>query len=526
MQPEVIANRYRIAAAIGRGGMGTVWLCLDEVLGRRVAVKQIGDVPGDETDGVVRAMREARLAASLNHPNAVSVYDVVEHDGRPWLVMEYVEAKNLAQVITQYGRLPVERAAAIAAQVADALAAAHRAGIVHRDVKPSNILVDVRGHAKITDFGIARGHSDPQLTRTGMLTGTPAYFSPELARGKASSAASDVWALGATIYHAIEGEPPYGLSENTISTLYRIGSEQPRPPQHAGALRPALDRMLDPDLSTRWHMPEAARRLAEIAWGSGAVANDTGDRTNLISLGPAYGVAESQSAGSMTPATASPVTPPSGPRPAYPLGPTSDAPKKHSSALLITVFAIVLAAIVAVGGYVIISHNKTTHAAGNSTSGTKSPNASPSNKPDPSQSADPQKTSASSATTSTASSSQQPSESQKPSAPPDPGAAMDGFVSMYYGLLPADPTGAFNYLAPSMQKNGGLSGYKKFWATIASVSVSNAKADPAAGKVTFDIVYHRLDGTTLSQQQVFTLTPNGDTFKITATAVPQIYSDN
>lgn len=516
MQPEVIANRYRVVEAIGRGGMGTVWLCLDEVLGRRVAVKQIGEVPGDETDGVVRAMREARLAASLNHPNAVSVYDVVEHDDHPWLVMEYVEAKNLAQLIAQYGRLPVERAAAIAAQVADALEAAHRAGIVHRDVKPSNILVDARGHAKITDFGIARGHSDPQLTRTGMLTGTPAYFSPELARGKASSAASDVWALGATIYHAVEGEPPYGLSENTISTLYRIGAEGPRPPQYAGALRPALDRMLDPDLSTRWHMPEAARRLAEIAWGPGAVANDTGDRTNLINLGPGYGVAESHPAAAL-----------SGPQPASAAAPAPAQPqKKNSSTLLITVFAIVIAAIVAVGGYVIINHNKSVQADGTSRSVAKSPGTAPSTKPTSSQSAVPSRTSAPSTTTSSSSNPQKPSQSQKPSTPPDPGVTMGAFVSMYYGLLPADPAGAFNYLAPSMQDNSGLSGYEKFWSTISSVSVSNANADPAAGTVTFDIVYHRTDGTTLSQQQVFALTPDGDTFQITSTAVPQIYSDN
>ncbi len=511
MQPEVIAGRYRVVEAIGRGGMGTVWLCLDEVLGRRVAVKQIGEVPGDETDGVARAMREARLAASLNHPNAVSVYDVVEHDDHPWLVMEYVEAKNLAQLITQYGRLPVPQVAAIAAQVADALNAAHRAGIVHRDVKPSNILVDSRGHAKITDFGIARGHNDPQLTRTGMLTGTPAYFSPELARGKAPSAGSDVWALGATIYHAVEGQPPYGLSENTISTLYRIGTEQPRPPQYAGALRPALDHMLDPDPSTRWHMPEAARRLAEIAWGPGAVANDTGDRTNLINLAPTYGVAESHPAEAWT-----------GPQPAYVAGPTPVQPKKkNSSALLITVFAIVIAAIVAVGGYVIIDHNKSAQAGNTSSPVKKSSSAAASTKSASSQSAGPSKTSAPS-TTST--SPQKPSESQKPP-PPDPGVAMSAFVSMYYGLLPDNPTDAFGYLAPSMQNNGGLSGYQKFWATIASVSVSNTNVDPVAGTVTFDVVYDRVNGTTLSQQQIFTLAPNGTSFLIASTAVPQIYSD-
>lgn len=265
MENELIADRYRIGRPIGRGGMGTVWLCRDELLDRDVAIKQIGALPGEDGDGAARARREARLAASLNHPNAVSIYDVIEHDGKPWLVMEYVPAQNLSQIIRERGRLTPQEIAPIAAQVAKALTAAHKLGIVHRDVKPSNILVDEFGIAKITDFGIAKGASDPQLTRTGMMAGTPAYFSPELARGRTPSPSSDVWALGATIFHALEGQPPFGLDENTIAMLYRIGVDEPAKAQHAGMLGPALSHLLDTDAEHRWSMAMAADKLAELS---------------------------------------------------------------------------------------------------------------------------------------------------------------------------------------------------------------------------------------------------------------------
>jgi eukaryotic-like serine/threonine-protein kinase len=201
VQSDLIGGRYRIVRTVGRGGMGTVWLCQDEVLNREVAIKQIGALPGDDADVFERARREARHAASLNHPNAVGIHDVIEHDGSPWLVMEYVPARTLSDLIAEKGRLSPREVAQVAALVASALAAAHARGIVHRDVKPSNVLVGDGGVVKITDFGIARGELDPQLTRTGLVSGTPAYFAPEVARGAPPTPAADVWALGALIYH-------------------------------------------------------------------------------------------------------------------------------------------------------------------------------------------------------------------------------------------------------------------------------------------------------------------------------------
>src|SRR3954453_16601328 len=239
MPPEVIAGRYRVQRAVGRGGMGTVWLCRDDLLGREVAVKQVGVLPGESVPDLARALREARSSAALNHPHVVSVYDAIEADDHIWLVMEYVPGHTLSQLIAQEGRLDPARAASIGAQVADGLAAAHARGTVHRDVKPGNILVD-GDVAKISDFGIARTEGDAQLTRSGLLTGTPLYFSPELARGADPSPAADVWALGATLYAAVEGAPPVTDRGNPIATLAAIAQTPPPRPQHAGFLTDAI----------------------------------------------------------------------------------------------------------------------------------------------------------------------------------------------------------------------------------------------------------------------------------------------
>jgi Protein kinase domain len=265
MQPELIAGRYKVLRAIGRGGMGTVWLCRDEVLGREVAVKQIGALPGESPTATKRAMREARSAAALNHPNAVAVYDVVKHEDRPWLVMEYVEGQTLADEISRDSQISPQRVADIGAQLAGALARAHERRIVHRDIKPGNVLIDRAGRPKISDFGIARGHGDEQLTQVGFITGTPGYLSPELARGGDPHPASDVWALGATLYTAVEGQPPYEPRSNPIALLRAIASERPRPMTHAGVLAPALDAMMHEDPARRWDMATSAKRLASIA---------------------------------------------------------------------------------------------------------------------------------------------------------------------------------------------------------------------------------------------------------------------
>ena len=265
MQPQLIAGRYQVLRAIGRGGMGTVWLCRDEVLGRQVAVKQIRALAGESANETKRAMREARSAAALNHANAVAVFDVVKDDGRPWLVMEYVDGQTLEDEISRYGQLSPRRVADIGAQLASALARAHERGIIHRDIKPANVLIDKAGRPKISDFGIARGQGDDQLTAIGFVTGTPGYLSPELARGGDPHPASDVWALGASLYAAVEGQSPYEPRSNPIALLRAIASERPRPMTHAGVLGPAIEAMMHDDPSRRWDMTTSAKRLGRIA---------------------------------------------------------------------------------------------------------------------------------------------------------------------------------------------------------------------------------------------------------------------
>jgi len=267
----LITGRYRLEKRIGSGAMGTVWRAVDERLHRTVAVKQLLLQPGytdEETEEArQRAMREGRIAARLQHQNAIVVFDVAEDEGQPVLVMEYLPSQSLASVLTEQGVLPPQTVARIGAQVAGALAAAHMAGIVHRDLKPGNILLGDNGIAKITDFGISRAIGDVSVTKSGILAGTPAYLSPEVALGRDPAPASDVFSLGSTLYAAVEGEPPFGTDENAISLLHRVARGQVDPPRQAGPLAPALMQLLRPDPVDRPTMAQTRGMLLAVAEG-------------------------------------------------------------------------------------------------------------------------------------------------------------------------------------------------------------------------------------------------------------------
>ncbi|GAB2975822.1 serine/threonine protein kinase [Amycolatopsis acidiphila] len=266
---RLIAGRYRLERRIGGGAMGVVWLAKDELLDRTVALKHLlltAGLSAEEAEHArKRSSREARIAARLQHRHAITVFDVADDDGMPVLVMEYLPSQSLAEVLTARGPLPPEEVARIGAHAASALAEAHAAGIVHRDVKPGNILLGEDGTAKITDFGISRATDDGTLTGSGAFAGTPAFLSPEAARGERPTAASDVFSLGATLYAIVEGRFPYGDSDNQMALLYSAAAGRVNPPQQAGPLTAVLDRMMRVDPEERPTMAEVATELEKLA---------------------------------------------------------------------------------------------------------------------------------------------------------------------------------------------------------------------------------------------------------------------
>ena len=272
-QDRVVGGRYRLQGRLGAGAMGAVWRAEDLVLGRHVAVKEVVFPPGTRPEEAevlrARTRREARSAARLDHPSAVTVFDVVEEDGRPWLVMELVEARTLADVVTEDGPLSPARTAHIGLAVLGALEAAHRQGIVHRDVKPGNVMITEPGRIVLTDFGIATSAEDASLTGTGLLLGSPAYIAPERARGNAPGPASDLWSLGATLFTAVEGRPPYD-GTNALETVTSVVTGAHAPYVAAGPLRPVLDGLLVKDPANRLDAAGARALLLRVAAATAA----------------------------------------------------------------------------------------------------------------------------------------------------------------------------------------------------------------------------------------------------------------
>jgi serine/threonine protein kinase len=251
--------------------MGTVWLATDRLLERRVALKEITfpvDLSAKEREVLrERTMREARAAARLDHPRVARVFDVVEQDGKPWLVMEHVHARTLQELLEERGPLPTPAVARIGLDVLDALDAAHEAGIVHRDVKPANVLVDDGGRACLTDFGIATTTGDSSLTTSGALIGSPSYMAPERAHGEEPRPPMDLWSLGATLYTAVEGRPAFDKGE-AMATLMSVVSEHPAPMVRAGRLEPVLRGLMVKDPAQRSTVEQARQQLESVLTGA------------------------------------------------------------------------------------------------------------------------------------------------------------------------------------------------------------------------------------------------------------------
>ncbi|WP_395104441.1 serine/threonine-protein kinase [Actinomadura sp. SCN-SB] len=270
MSERLLAGRYRLRERLGSGGMGTVWSAVDETLRRTVAVKEIAFPDGltaeEREVATGRARREARAAALIDHPGVITVHDVVVEDDRPWIVMELVRGPSLDQVIRHDGPRVPPVAARIGLQVLDALEAAHARGIVHRDVKPGNVLLSEDGRVVLTDFGIAGIETDPALTRTGTLVGSPGYIAPERLQERPAGPESDLWSLAATLYTAVEGRPPFER-DDPMAVLGAVLTEAPAPPRRAGSLAPLLWYLLQKDPAARPKAQDVRRVLENVAAG-------------------------------------------------------------------------------------------------------------------------------------------------------------------------------------------------------------------------------------------------------------------
>lgn len=493
----MILERYELVREIGRGGTGAVWLATDHVLGREVAIKRIGLLPGAEDADLPRAEREARLAAKLNHPHVIAVYDLVEEDGAAdgstagehWLIMEYIEGIALSGLVRRDGPLTPDEAASLLSQTADALAAAHAAGIVHRDVKPSNILVTPDGQAKLGDFGIARAEADATLTQTGLVTGSPAYLAPEVASGGLATPASDVWALGATLFHALEGSPPYETGDNLMGALYRIVHEEPPRPRNAQWLTPVLEATMTRDPLARWDMARVRDFLAQGG--------------HHVTVTPAPPTAEDVAVPSSSTVALAPVpverpepgtTGGRGRQPVDPLPrPVAIAPepgertrRRRSVLPLILVGMLVAALLIGAllwgflqpgdGGRQPIGASASHSGAGRSST-SAGPSGSASDSP------------SSSASGGTGGSSQ-------PAAQPTV-AGMRSFITQYLADAPNEPESTYRRLTPAFQQDsGGLDNYSGYWRTIDSATLTSFEADPAALTVHYTLDYVRTNGST------------------------------
>jgi hypothetical protein len=320
---RTVAGRYRLLDRLGVGGMGTVWRAQDVVLGRDVAVKEVTfpqGVSDDERDVLrERTRREARAAARLDHPSAVTVYDVAEEDGIPFLVMELVEARTLAEVVRTDGPLSPRRTAEVGLAVLGALDAAHQQGIVHRDVKPGNVLLRDDGRVVLTDFGIATFTGDSSITSTGLLLGSPSYIAPERARGEVPGPPSDLWSLGATLFTAVEGRAPFDKGQ-PLPTLTEVVTGVHAPFVAAGVLATVLDGLLEKDPDLRYDAPTAQAAfelvLAEHDVVGGAAAQPAEasatrrtDRTAALSLDDVAEEVRQEEQSPVTPYPGEPVVP-------------------------------------------------------------------------------------------------------------------------------------------------------------------------------------------------------------------------
>jgi serine/threonine protein kinase len=553
----LIGGRYRMVRLVGRGGMGAVWEAWDERLERRVALKLLhrpSGVSSKEADlANVRAMREARLNARLDHPNAVRVYDVTEHEGQPCLIMQFIPSITLSAVMAEVGPLLLDEAAQVGAQVASALAAAHAVGIVHRDVKPGNILIAEDGTALISDFGIARALGDATLTTSGMVHGTPAYLAPEVARGGESNFASDVFSLGSTLYGAIEGVPPFGADQNSIALLHRVAAGEFALPKRCGALTPLIMDMLSVVPDARPSMREVVDRLKEHTGPSGSNAigkaltmSGPGESRgpsaavhsrvpSLSNTGPPADTPESPGLTLSKTAPGSEASPPTSSRPdslpeSRP-GSQDQRPAEPRRNRAVTV-ALVLVAVLGIGTLLAgvfmddrrvadppagACSDQATVVAPSTTSPSpaarsRAPSAS-STRRDPSLTATPR--------TSARPPSLVPTATTAPTVRGTATAAeLRRAITSYYALMPRNTDAAWPRMTASYQTNhaGGRAAYQRFWGAIDRISLADVTGTPP-NSAQATITYYFKDGRVVRERTAYGLVNEGGRLKINSSTV-------
>jgi serine/threonine protein kinase len=480
---DLIAGRYRLVTRLGSGAMGVVWEARDERLQRQVALKQLRPHLALDADELQlanqRAMREARISARLHHPYAVTVFDVVEHEGQPCIILQFVPSMPLSTVLREGGPLQENEAVQVGAQVASALAAAHQAGIVHRDVKPGNILIADNGDALISDFGISRALGDASLTMTGMVHGTPAFLAPEVARGADATPASDVFSLGATLYAALEGHPPFGTDSSAIAILHRAAGGVIEPPRRSGVLAPVLQELLSADPEARPTMASVAERLERLR------------RTRVAAAEQPTVVATTSA------------LPPGGTAAALDEAPQRTPGRRRGATVAVALVALLAIVVVAVGllqrggddpnGAVIAPPGATA-----------SESESTSESPEGTESAAPSEAAPTSSPTTSSPTSASPSEAEStskptPKATPTPSKRAGGTptkselaraIRDYYALMPDDTDAGWRLLTPKYRvTHGGSRGaYEQFWGRIDRVKatdVTGTKPDRVRATITY-----------------------------------------
>ena len=563
----MITGRYRLVQQLAVGGMGSVWEAWDELLQRPVAVKQLLTQPGTSADDAetarLRVIREARITARLHHPHAVTLYDVVEQDGHPCLIMQYVPSKSLSTVLREAGTLDIGVVTRIATDLASALAAAHRVGIVHRDVKPGNVLITEDGSAKLTDFGISHAVGDVNLTSTGIVTGTPAYLAPEVARGEPSGFPADVFSLAATMYAALEGFPPFGSDPNPMALLHRVASGRMLPPSQSGPLTPLLLRMLSTRPTDR---PSMAEVLAALTSSAAAAQNgsEAADRPSAEQATFRRTMAERapERPPPVAPTLGLPAVDPPIPTPAAAepfrtgrkaaTNTAEAAPRRRPvAALIATALALAVVAAVVIGVRALrtgddpVAGGARSTVAGQSTSSSapaspSSPasSAAPSAAPAPAGDSTPPATSAAekssstvtSAATTTKPSSTPPTSATPTSSTPRPTPApadsaptatqLAATIADYYAIMPGDTDGGWARLTPSFQSGIAQNReyYQSFWDGVSRVTATDITATPPnAAEAT--ITYYFTDGRVSTERTAYTIVRDGDSLKIDDSSV-------